>query len=69
MTIKGLNNFFGKRLYLITRTLDMQVNPPIRKVLHQASYVIATGNSEDLGTETNPLDVARVPYFTMGDMG
>jgi hypothetical protein len=47
----------------------MQIDPAVSEILDISCHVITSGQTEDLGTKTDPLDVAGVPDITMGDMG
>jgi hypothetical protein len=47
----------------------MEVDPAVGEVLDIAGHVITTGQTEDLGTKTDPLDMSDIPDIAMGDMG
>jgi hypothetical protein len=47
----------------------MQIDPAVGQVLDVSRHVISTGQTEDLGSKTDPLDVPDIPDITMGDMG
>jgi hypothetical protein len=69
MPIEGLQDLGGKLIQLPFSPLGMEVDAPIGQVLDETGDVETAGNSKDLGTETDPLDMARIPDFPMGDMG
>ena len=69
MAVEGLGDLIGERLYLGLGAFGMEVDPAVGQVLDVARHVITTGQTEDLGSKTDPLDVSDIPDITMGDMG
>jgi hypothetical protein len=69
MAIKGLGDLVREGFDFAFIALGMQIDPAVSEVLDVSRHVITSGQTEDLGTKTDPLDVASVPDITMGDMG
>jgi hypothetical protein len=69
MSVEGLGDLVGERFDLRLGAFGMEVDPAIGQVLDVTGHVISTGQTEDLGTKTDPLDVSDIPDITMGDMG
>jgi hypothetical protein len=69
MAVERLGDLVGEGFDLALIALGVQIDPAVGQVLDVARHVITTGQTEDLGSKTDPLDVAGVPDITMGDMG
>jgi hypothetical protein len=69
MAVEGLRDLVGEGFHFAFVALGMQIDPAVGQVLDVSRHVISTGQTEDLGTKTDPLDVAGIPDITMGDMG
>jgi hypothetical protein len=69
MAVERFGNLLSKGLNLTLVALSVQIYPAVGQVLDVTRDIVTTGQTEDLGTKTDPLDVASVPDITMGDMG
>jgi hypothetical protein len=69
MAVEGLGDLVGESFDFGLRPLGMEVDPAVGEVLDIAGNVISTGQTEDLGTKTDPLDMSDIPDIAMGDMG
>ena len=69
MGVEGLGDLVGERFDFGLRPLGMELDPAVGEVLDIAGNVISTGQTEDLGTKTDPLDMSDIPDSAMGDMG
>jgi len=69
MPVHGLGQLLRVGFDLLAGPFDMEVDTPIGQVLDKACDIVAPGYLQGLGAETDPLDAARIPDFTMGDMG
>ena len=69
MSVKGSGNLISKGFHFSFVAFDVKIDPAVGQVLHITRQVVSTGQTQDLGTKTDPLDVASIPDITMGDMG
>jgi hypothetical protein len=69
MPVERFGNLVSKGFDLTLVALGVQIHPAVSQVLDVTRDIITTGQTEDLGTKTDPLDMAYVPDITMGDMG
>jgi hypothetical protein len=69
MSVEGLCDLVREGLDLVLRALGMQVDPTVGEVLDIPGHVISSGQTKDLGPETDPLDMSDIPDIAMGDMG
>jgi hypothetical protein len=69
VSVEGLGDLVGEGLDLRFGAFGVQVDPAVGEVLDIPGHIISTGQTKDLGSETDPLDVSDIPDITMGDMG
>jgi hypothetical protein len=69
VAVESLGDRRGESVDLRLRPLGVEVDAAVREVLDVSGDVKAAGQREDLGSKTDPLDVAGIPDIAMGDMG
>jgi hypothetical protein len=69
MSVEGFGDLVSESFDFPLVALGVEIHPAVRQVLDVTRHIISTGQTEDLGTKTDPLDMAYVPDITMGDMG
>ena len=69
MPIKGFDNFIGKPFDFRPLSFGVKVNSAVWEVLNVPRNIESAGQSEHLGSETDPLDMSSIPDIAMGDMG